>query len=150
MASARLAVDQEGAPAYSIFQQGAGLVNAFDAVNSSATQCANQGLNIAQDLSGEQHFGGRANQNEDGEYYLMDDDGGRLEGDGFAWSRGYAWSQGFVWSRAYTWSQGDAWSRAYAWSQAYAWSRSVPWDEGAVFSRGLTETMSVNKWVNHE
>lgn len=138
MASARLAVDPEGEPAYSIFQQGAGLVNAFDAVNSSATQCANQGLNIAQDLSGEQHFGGRANQSEDGEYYLMDDDGGRLEGDGFVWSRAYAWSQGFVWSRAYTWSQGFVWSRAYTWSQAYAWSRSVPWEEGAVFSSGST------------
>ncbi|MGI9232360.1 MAG: S8 family peptidase [Woeseiaceae bacterium] len=150
MASAAPAVDHEGKLAYTIFQQGAGLVNALGAVNSSATQCANRGLNVAQDLKGEQHFGGRANQNEDGEYYLMDDEGERLEGDGYVWSRAYMWSQGYVWSRAYMWSQGYVWSRAYTWSQAYLWSRSVPWVEGAVFSSGLTETMSVNKWVEHE
>lgn len=150
MASTRAAIDDAGKLAYSIFQQGAGLVNALDAVQSSAAQCANQGLNIAQDLAGEQHFGGRANQNADGGYYLMDEDGNRVEGDGYLWGRAYMWSQGYVWSRAYLWSQGYVWSRAYMWSQSYLWNRSVPWSEGALFSSGLTETMCVNKWVDHE
>lgn len=150
MSSTRPAINHDGELAYTVFQQGAGLVNALEAVNSSATQCANLGLNVAQDLSGEQHFGGRANRNEAGEYYLSDESGERLEGDGFLWSRAYMWSQGYLWSRAYMWSQGFVWSRGFLWSQNYMWSRSVPWDEGAVHSSSLTETMKINKWVDHE
>jgi len=52
MASARPALTSAGALAYSVFQQGAGLVNAVSAVNSSATGCANVGLNISADLAG--------------------------------------------------------------------------------------------------
>ena len=61
MATSRPAINDNGQLAYSIFQQGAGLVNAYDAVNSSASGCANNGLNIAKDLSGEEHYGGLAN-----------------------------------------------------------------------------------------
>ena len=57
--------------AYSIFQQGAGMVNAYDAVYSTASGCANQGLNIAADLAGIEHYGGHANQDPNtGDYYL--------------------------------------------------------------------------------
>ncbi len=41
MAAARPAVKSNGKLAYSVFQQGAGLINAVDAVNSAATNCAN-------------------------------------------------------------------------------------------------------------
>ncbi|MCP4993779.1 MAG: S8 family peptidase, partial [Gammaproteobacteria bacterium] len=50
MYTARPAVDANGDLAASIFQQGAGLVNAYDAVNSTVSGCANQGLDIANDL----------------------------------------------------------------------------------------------------
>ena len=43
LASARPAVTANGTLAYSVFQQGAGLINAVSAVNSSATGCANRG-----------------------------------------------------------------------------------------------------------
>ena len=43
LASARPAVTSSGTLAYSVFQQGAGLINAVAAVNSSATGCANRG-----------------------------------------------------------------------------------------------------------
>ena len=39
--------------------------------NSSATNCANLGLNIAADLAGTEHFGGPANQAANGDYYIM-------------------------------------------------------------------------------
>ena len=52
MASARPALDNNSDLAYSIFQQGAGVVNAYDAVYSTASGCANQGLNINDDLAG--------------------------------------------------------------------------------------------------
>src|SRR3569833_522848 len=58
LASTRPAVTAGGSLAYSVFQQGAGLINAPAAVNSSATNCANQGLDIAADLAGTRHFGG--------------------------------------------------------------------------------------------
>ena len=47
---------QEGNWPHSVFQQGAGLINAVSAVNSSATGCANVGLNIAADLAGTAQF----------------------------------------------------------------------------------------------
>src|SRR5258706_10631666 len=72
LASPRPAVNAAGKLAYSVFQQGAGLINAVAAVNSGATACANQGLNISADLAGTQHFGGPANQAANGNYYIMD------------------------------------------------------------------------------
>jgi serine protease AprX len=60
-AAARPAVTASGVLAYSVFRQGAGLINAIDAVASSATGCANQGLDVAADLAGTAHFGGPAN-----------------------------------------------------------------------------------------
>ena len=40
-------------------------------MNSSATGCANVGLNINADLAGTEHFGGPANQDASGNYYIM-------------------------------------------------------------------------------
>ncbi|HWK50603.1 MAG TPA: S8 family peptidase, partial [Steroidobacter sp.] len=71
MDGARPAVRSDGHLAYSVFQQGAGLVNAHDALYSTASNCANQGLNVAADLAGLQHYGGRANQDANGNFYVM-------------------------------------------------------------------------------
>jgi serine protease AprX len=68
MANAQPALNQNGTLAYSIFQQGAGLVNAQQAVNSTLTGCANSGLNIANDLAGIEHYVGRAAQDDQGNY----------------------------------------------------------------------------------
>lgn len=162
MSTARPALNADGRLAYSVFQQGAGLVNAMDAVYSSATGCANQGLDIARDLAGEQHYGGPANMDDLGRFYVMeveepgdgnDYDSGETEmlnGDGYVWSRGYIWGQGFIWSQGYVWSQGFIWSQGYIWGQGYVWSQSQPWQEQAVFSDSLGEVMSINSWVEHE
>ena len=78
-ASSRPAVDENGAMVYSIFQQGAGLVDAWRAVFPVVTGVANQGLDLAADIEGTMHFGGRARGDADGNYYL--------EGlDGFMWN----------------------------------------------------------------
>ena len=114
IAAARPAVKTNGKLAYSVFQQGAGLINAVAAVNSSATNCANRGLDIDADLAGTAHFGGPANQDDDGNYYVMDMAAARLGRPagrrrlhlvaGLPWDQGYAWSEGYTWSRGYTWS----------------------------------------------
>lgn len=70
IASARTARTDSGLLAYSVFQQGAGIVNVYNALNSSALDCANTDLNITQDIAGEQHFSGPANINSDGNFYI--------------------------------------------------------------------------------
>ncbi len=54
--SARFARTGTGAPAYSVFQQGTGMVDVEAAVSASQTGCANLGLDIDADLAGTAHF----------------------------------------------------------------------------------------------
>ena len=49
-ATAITAINPDGSLAYSIFQQGAGLVDVAGAVASTDTTSANQGMNISYDL----------------------------------------------------------------------------------------------------
>jgi len=70
MASAHPAMKTDGSFAYSVFQQGSGVINVKDALVNSATSCANQGLNIAKDLDGSEHFSGSANVNAAGDFYV--------------------------------------------------------------------------------
>jgi serine protease AprX len=142
MASAGPAVTPSGQLAYSVFEQGAGLVNASSAAYSTASNCANQGLNVALDLLGIQHYGGPANQNPaTGEYYITATGSGTLLGQllwgveelgsGLSWNgsttsgSGYTWSSGYPWSSGYTWSSGYPWSSGYTWSSGYPWSSST-------------------------
>src|SRR5271168_1341611 len=71
ISGAHPAVNTSGNLAYSVFQQGAGLVDAHDAAYSNASGCANQGLNVLLDLNGLQHYGGRANEDANGNFYIM-------------------------------------------------------------------------------
>ncbi len=71
MSGAHPAVNSSGNLAYSVFQQGAGLVDAHDAAYSNASGCANQGVNVLLDLLGLQHYGGRANEDSNGNFYIM-------------------------------------------------------------------------------
>jgi serine protease AprX len=139
MSSARPALKPDGSLAYSVFQQGAGLVNAHDAVYSTASRCANQGLNLTVDLAGLKHFGGPANEDASGNFYLMDVSGGTpLAGDGYTWSNGYTWSSGYTWSNGYTWSDGYTWSNGYTWSDGYTWSNTYIWSNGYTWSDSYT------------
>jgi serine protease AprX len=167
LASARPAVTSSGTLAYSVFQQGAGLINAVSAVNSSATGCANLGLNIAADLAGTQHFGGPANEDANGNYYVMNMAGSTwgasTPSDGYSWSsastystQGYTWSEGYVWSQAYgwnqayTWTSGYMWSKGDTWSTGYMWSKSVPW-WGTNSSRAAPTTPApIVPWVPNQ
>lgn len=96
MASAKATADGNGNLSYSVFQQGVGLVDAGSALNSDQYACANRGLDVRADLNGTAHFSGLANQDADGNYYLM-------SVDGFLWSNSYEFENGeFVSSSAST------------------------------------------------
>jgi hypothetical protein len=166
MASARPAVNSNGTLAYSVFQQGAGLINAVTAVSSTATGCANVGLNVAADLAGTQHFGGPANQDSNGNYYIMNMAGSTWgasqpadgytwssaysSAEGYSWSEGYAWSQAYSWSQAYAWSQGFSWTKGFSWSKGYSWSKSVSWWNTSGSAGASTQPASIVDWVPNE
>jgi serine protease AprX len=166
LASTRPAVTAEGKLAYSIFQQGAGLINALAAVNSSAVGCANRGLDLNADLNGTAHFGGSANVDSNGNYVVMDLEGAAwgstLDADGYTWSRGFTWSKGYTWSQGYTWSKGFTWSKGYTWSQGFTWSKGFTCSKGYTWSRSLswwdsfggqwgsTRSASIATWVPNE
>ncbi len=157
MATARPATS-DGKLAYTVFQQGAGLIDVAGAAETAVTGCANQGLDLAADLAGEKHYGGRANVDGDGNYCLME-----VEGDGYLWPGGYLWPRATVWSDGYLWPRGYLWSQAYLWSngnydwylgdletEGYLWPQGFLWPRGYLWSQALTETMSTNFWVPQE
>jgi serine protease AprX len=132
-----------GEMAYSIWQQGAGRVWAPEAVSTHIQGAANQGMDIAADLAGAEHYQGYTDWNpETGQF--------EVRGGGYAtWSGGYAtWSGGYAsWSGGYaTWSGGNTnWSGGYAsWSGGYAtWSGGyATWSGGYATWSGEYATWS--------
>jgi serine protease AprX len=138
MASARPARNANGTVAYSIFQQGAGLVDAVAANASTRTGCANVGMDVAADLANTVHYGGPANRNSSGVYYLMDPRapqwGTPLQGDGYAWSGQFAGANGYAWSGQFAGANGYAWSGQFAGASGYAWSGQFAGASGYAWS----------------
>jgi serine protease AprX len=149
MSSARTAVDSAGNPSYTVFQQGAGQVNAYDAVYNQETTCANVGLNVAADLAGTQHFGGPARQDPvSGDFYLVDEAGQAVNQQGYIWKNGYAWNQGFLWKKDYAWNQGYLWKKANAWNNGYVWKNGTAFNQS--FVPATSSYSGVNHWVDQE
>ena len=163
MATALPAVDDTGAPAYSMFQQGAGQVDAYGAVhNLGDLGCGNPGLNINLDVAGSQHYGGPAYQDANGDYAIEGMDGylwrgGLLGGDGYLWG-GRAFNDGYLWggrafNDGYLWSGGRTFMDGYLWGgrsflDGYLWSGQPAFMDGYLWSG--VEPMSVNVWVDQE
>jgi hypothetical protein len=147
IASGKPAVDASGQLAYSVLQQGTGLVDAKAAVYGTAANCANQGLNIAADLNGTQHYMGRVTQLANGTFQVTSPNG-KLWDQGFIWSEGYIWSEGFLWSDGFIWQEG------FLWSSAQTYSSDIPWVGGYASVIGATvgsaSAMSINSWVAPE
>ena len=83
-----------------VFQQGAGQINALAAVLNPYSNCGNAGLNIVADLAGTQHFGGPARQDANGNYFIVDGSGQIVNQQGYLWNNGYLWSNSFTPSAA--------------------------------------------------
>jgi serine protease AprX len=124
------------------FTQGAGLINAYDAVMSQASGCANVGLDIQADLNNIQHFIGPTVITEAGELGIMLSNGDVLT-EGFDW--GGTDILGFDWGNAdvngFDWGDADAlgfdWASAqvlgFDWGNAHA----LGFDWGSVNSLGF-------------
>ena len=136
MSTATSAKRPDGGNAYSIFQQGAGLVKAWSAVHEGHTGCANNGLDIAADLAGTRHFGGPVGQDANGNYYLMNQ-----AGDGTTWAGNYTSTGGYYpWASGYPWSNGYPWSAGYPWSNGFPWSNGYPWSSSATSPDTTSQT----------
>lgn len=128
MSTSRMLRDEEGSPAYSVFQQGAGLVDVLSASSHGLENCANQGMDIQADLDGTEHYHGPATQNEDGHYYVAEfDQNGTLgeepmDDSYLVWGMGYPWSTGNIWGDGYPWSTRRSWSAGSTWVDGYPWS----------------------------
>jgi serine protease AprX len=66
MAGAHPARKADGTLAYSVFQQGAGLVDVHGALLGEAYGCANVGMSLQADLDGTAHYAGPARRTADG------------------------------------------------------------------------------------
>ena len=156
MASGHPAVDASGQLAYSVLQQGTGLVDAKAAVTGTLNSCANQGLNIAADLGGTQHYRGRVTQLADGTFSVVNPNG-KLWDQSFYWDQGFPYEQGFVWEESKLWDQGKLWEQGKLWDQGFAgqqYTSDIPWVSGYPTligtAVGSASAMSVNAWVDQE
>ncbi len=139
IASADAAFNPGGSAAYTVFQEGAGRINALAAIYSTASNCANQGLNIAADIAGTKHFGGPARQDKTtGNFYVADEYGKPIPGSPFVWNQsfakaqGYLWNAGYLWNEGYLWNNGYLWNAGYLWNQGYVWNNGYLWNQSAV------------------
>tara|TARA_R110000751_G_scaffold4388_1_gene21575 strand:+ start:111561 stop:114098 length:2538 start_codon:yes stop_codon:yes gene_type:complete len=123
--TARTAVNDEGM-AFSIFQQGAGLVDAMSALNETIVGCGNAGMDIAVDLAGDDHYIGPARRYEnDGDFYIPDQEGFEWNGlysDAHMWGRVRFTSDAHMWGRVRFNSDAHMWGRVRFISDTYQWA----------------------------
>ena len=162
IASARAAVREDGTHTYSIFQQGAGMVDAVAAVNESVDGCANRDLDIKKDLAGLHHYAGLAGVDDLGTYYLVDEYGQRMFEPGYEWTYGSLWPGGSLWPENPIKGTGALWNTGVLWdqvsffnsdsllSQGALWPEKPFSGEGALWTGGLGAPVSTYLWANQE
>jgi serine protease AprX len=166
MATAQVAVDGAGYPAYSIFQQGSGLLAVDAAVaddcgelGTCPTECANVGLDVAVDLDPvlETHYGGPVRMDENGDFFIEDDDtdvylwdGEYLLSGGFLWNSAFLWNNAYLWNNSYLWNNTFLWNNGYLWNNTFLWFNSYADFDGYKWSPRLAEAVSTNVWVEQE
>ncbi|WP_371193549.1 S8 family peptidase [Glaciecola sp. SC05] len=121
--------------AFSPFKQGAGIVNAYDAVMSQASDCANQGLNIVQDLMGIKHFFGPVVKAPSGELQILLPSGGVLT-EGSHWSTGDIAVEGSHWTVGNIGLEGSHWLQGTMGLEGSHWAQGMMGLEGAHWSTG--------------
>jgi len=129
IATAKVATTVDGELAFSVFQQGAGLVDAVAAIESTESGCSNSGLSIAKDLSGEEHFIGPARRYEnDGDYYIPGIEGLQWSGiytDSQLWRRSSFNSDSQLWRRSSFNADSQLWHHTAFSSNSQLWGNST-------------------------
>ena len=150
MDSAQTAFKDNGELAYSIFQQGSGMVNAEAALTSIASSCANQALDIAQDLEGNEHFFGPTNINSEGNFYIEG------LGDEYVWKITETLNSdgGLIWKNSLVTDGGLIWKNSLGTDGGLIWKNSLGTDGGLIWKNSVefnsTESIAVNHWVEQQ
>ncbi|GAA6205910.1 S8 family peptidase [Thalassotalea sp. SU-HH00458] len=174
MATARLATDASGQLAYSVFQQGAGVVNVKDSLNSVAIDCANTAMNISEDIAGSQHYFGPANVDEHGNFFVeglgdryqwniadnLDSDGGLIwknnlgTDGGLIWKNSLGTDGGLIWKNSVGVDGGLIWKNTVGVDGGLIWKNNFEIDGGLIWKNNVdfnqTEDISVNHWVEQQ
>ncbi len=135
MYSAKVAVTDAGDLAYSVFQQGSGLVDAMSAIEEQAINCANVGMDIELEIAGEEHYVGPARRYEnDGDFYV--------EGtEGFAWNGLYndslLWGNTQFISNSLLWGHTQFSSDSLLWGNTQFTNDSLLWGNTQFISESL-------------
>jgi hypothetical protein len=153
LATARPAIDQAtGELVYSMWEQGAGLVDAREAVITTTTELANQGMDIGTDLTTDTHYWGYTTWDEAaGEFRLVDPETGESiqvwDGGSKSWAGGSkSWAGGSKsWAGgSKSWAGGSkSWAGTTTWASTESlwagtnriWSGSTPETSLATASR---------------
>ena len=151
MRTAKAATDDQGQLPYSILQQGTGVIDVHAASLSTHTGCANRGLDIDDDITGQSHFLGPVRQTDEGDFYLEGTDGflwnvSDASPDGFLWNVGFLWNNsiapdGFLWNVGFLWNTNTTEADGFLWNVGFLWNNSD-------FSG--SEIMSINTWAPQE
>jgi len=141
MSSAKVAATKDGKMAFSPFEQGHGMVNAYNAVASRTTGCANRGLNIKEDLAGVNHFAGPARLKEDGTFaiYLGGDvvlSEGHQWGDSGMFSEGHQWGDSGMFSEGHQWGDSGVFSEGHQWGDSGIFVEGHQWGDSGIFVEG--------------
>jgi serine protease AprX len=155
MASARQARAADGTLAYSVWQQGAGRVDAYRAVYGGSVGRANRGLDVAADLGlagVPRHYVGHTRWDAENEQFYLQDAEDHVWGGTMADIDAAAGGAGFVWSEALSQGAGVLSSELLANGHAsakgvgFVWSEALPWGEafgqraGLVWSKGFVRS----------
>lgn len=148
LSSASSALTDQENLAYSIFRQGAGLIDVQAAVNSTHLNCANQGMDITADLSGEKHYYGPADIDENGNYFVHGLENLEWSGEheaenagGFLWRTAFLADGGFLWRTNLASDGGFLWRTNYvATSGGFLWRTSS--------ATAASQSITINSWVD--
>lgn len=173
MESAKSAKDASSNSAYSVFQQGAGVVDLAAALASTATGCANVGLDIAADIAGTKHFKGPAKIDTNGDFYIENTGSQYLwdipqdlnSAEGTAWKADIQDGGNHSWYSTFGTDGGNVWIENYdiglhtASQQEFEQNTNFLWQNGVLNTDGgnvwiesvdLTSPIQVNNWVDQQ
>lgn len=148
LSSASAALTDDESMAYSVFRQGAGLVDVQAAIDSPHLNCANDGMDITADLNDTQHYYGPADVTETGEYFVHGME--TLE-----WNQGYGIesSGGFLWRTAFLVDGGFLWRTNLESSGGFLWRTNFVATSGGFLWRTsdasvASTNVNTNNWVD--
>jgi serine protease AprX len=126
---------------YSPFEQGHGLANAYAAVYSDASGCANIGMDIKKDLEGTQHYAGPTALDANGDFIIVGKDGSVLN-EGNQWADLSVLSEGNQWGDLSVLSEGNQWGDLSVLSEGNQWgdlsvlSEGNQWGDLSILTEG--------------